>query len=102
MELSAIFTWIVSQGGAMFLAHALMERINFLKKIPDMLWKRAAAFAIAGAIASGIFALSIVFEYAASPVGWRDWVEQLVSVATTAIGFSQLLHAARHDRARKE
>jgi len=95
-----ILSWVLSQGGAMVLAHFLMEKVKWLHDISDMFWKRVAAFAIAASIAMLVFVMSVAVACNPAPADWLGWLNQLTVVATSAIGLSQLLHAADHDRQR--
>lgn len=98
MTLISAITWIISDGGAAYLAFQLVERWRVLAGLAAEA-KRIVAFALSAVIACIVFAVAVtIFNYveiAVIPSGWQEWVEALFEIAAGAIIAGQLLHGRK-------
>jgi len=92
MSVQEIIAWVISSGGAMFLAYKAVEAIAFLRTLaPEP--KRYAAFALAFVIANALYMVGCALGYTPFPVGIGAWIETLVMIGSSAIVGNQTIHA---------
>lgn len=94
MWLEMLLTWVISGGGAGYLAFKLIDGIPKLKGLPPR-HKRMAAISIAGGLAIAGYLFAVAMFYESAPVGWRSWVEQLVYIAGLGAVGSQVVHGLK-------
>lgn len=92
-ELSDLLMWATTAGAGV-LAYFLMDEIAALIVLGPKL-KRFVSFAMTGIIALAAWGLQILMAYAEAPVGWRSWIEAIVSIVAAAIVVAQGVHGLR-------
>ena len=82
LETSITMDWLVRTLRAWFLSLASDDR-------------RWTAFALTAVFAWAFYALSLVMQFQAIPRDWREWVQEMFLVASTAIIAGQIAHGKR-------
>ena len=93
MDLNLMMKWVLTGGGAGVIAYLLIEYwpwANGLEKRP----KQIVAWIISGVLGMGAWALLVVLELEASPVGAEAWIIALINVAIAAATGAKVLHTA--------
>ena len=91
MELTAFLVWLLSGGGAAWLAYKLMEIVPFLVNLGPR-YKRYASLALAGVVAMLAQAALVGIRITPIPADWLGWVTLLFSAASLAVIGSQAKH----------
>ena len=91
MELQAFIVWLVSGGGAAWVAFKLMEIVPFLVNLVPR-DKRYASLALAGVVAMLAQAAAVACKFTPTPADWLGWVTLLFSAASLAVIGSQAKH----------
>jgi len=109
MTLLEFIAWLLGSGGVGYLCSHLLAWVStywpwFAALRPDL--KRLASFALIAGTASSIGALLILLQagmgYEPVPATVQAWVERLFVIASTAVVSSQVAHASRNERERRE
>ena len=93
-DFGAVLSWVVSGGGASMLAYWLMSYVPVLKKLVGEA-KRYAAFALAGTIAVGAWAMLTWFGASEWPGTPQAWVTAIFQVIALGIIGSQVVHGRK-------
>ena len=91
MELQAFIVWLVSGGGAAWVAFKLMEIVPFLVNLVPR-DKRYVSLALAGVVAMLAQAALVGVGATPTPADCLAWVELLFSAAALAVIGSQAKH----------
>jgi len=92
-ELREILVWVTTAGAGV-LAYWLVEEIEWLARLSPKA-KRFASFGLTAAIALAAWGIQLAMAYVQAPVGWRAWVEAIVSIAAASIVVAQGVHGVR-------
>ena len=101
LTLKGLLIWILSAGGAGWLASFVLNRWPWYQGWKNDLWKMIFAMVLPGPIAVLAYLVLIAMLYERPPTDTRQWIETLYSVMTAAIA-GQLVHKARQDIKRRE
>ena len=91
MELIAFLIWLLSGGGAAWVAYKLMEIVPFLVNLVPR-DKRYVSLALAGVVAMIAQAAAVGIGITPTPADWLGWVTLLFSAASLAVIGSQAKH----------
>lgn len=93
--------WLVSGGGAGFLAFYLIDKVPALKNLGAD-HKRYVSIALVLGLVSAGWGLFMLMGYEPAPQDWRSGIEQWFSLAYTGLVTSLLVHGATDLKAKRK
>jgi hypothetical protein len=100
MDLKQFVIWILTGGGAGFIAYALVESVPFLKALAAD-YKRYVSLALISVLSGGTWALTIWLGWTAMPATPQAWLESVFSVVATALLTAKTVHGFRDLRPKR-